>query len=135
NTFDSNFKMMPPLRTPDDVQGLLAGLRDGTLEVIASDHSPHAPEKKMRELEYAPFGVIGLETLLPVCVKQLIEPGVLTWSQLIEKLTINPAQVLRIPRVSHRSGATADVTVIDPAAEWTIEPNKFLSKSRNTPFA
>lgn len=135
NSFDSNYKMMPPLRSSDDVQTLLSGLRDGTLDVIASDHSPLAPEKKTRELEYAPFGVIGLETLLPVCVKVLIEPGVLTWPQLIEKLTINPAQVLRIPRGTLRSGAIADVTVIDPEVEWTIDPKKFRSKSRNTPFA
>jgi dihydroorotase len=135
NTFDSNYKTMPPLRGQDDVQALLAGLRDGTLEVIASNHAPHAPEMKMRELEYAPFGVIGLETLLPVCVKMLIEPGVLTWPQLIEKLTINPARVLGIKRGTLRPGAAADVTVIDPDVEWTIDPAKFRSKSRNTPFA
>ncbi len=135
NSFDTNFKMMPPLRTSEDVQSLLGGLRDGTLEVIASDHSPHAPEKKMRELEYAPFGVIGLETLLPVCIKVLIEPGVLTWPQLIEKLTINPARILGIPRGTLKPGAVADVTVIDPDVEWTIDPAKFRSKSRNTPFA
>ncbi len=135
NSFDSNYKMMPPLRTADDIAGLLAGLRDGTLEVIASDHSPQAPEKKMRELEYAPFGVIGLETLLPVCVKMLIEPGVLSWSGLIEKLTINPARVLGIQRGTLRPGATADVTVIDPNVEWTIDAATFRSKSRNTPFA
>lgn len=135
NSFDSNFKMMPPLRTNDDIQALLGGLRDGTLEVIASDHSPHAPEKKMREVEYAPFGVIGLETLLPVCVKMLIEPGVLTWPQLIEKLTVKPAGVLGIKRGTLRVGAPADVTVIDPDVEWTIDPAKFRSKSRNTPFA
>lgn len=135
NSFNSNFKMMPPLRSREDVQSLLAGLRDGTLDVIASDHSPQAPEKKTRELEYAPFGVIGLETLLPVCVKVLIEPGVLTWPQLIEKLTINPARILGIPRGTLRNGAIADVTVIDPDVEWSIDPAKFLSKSRNTPFA
>src|SRR5207245_2839634 len=93
-TFDSNYKMAPPLRTPADVQALIAGLKDGTLEVIASDHAPHAPEKKMRELNEAPNGIIGVETLLPICVVSLVEPGQLTWPQLIEKLTINPARVL-----------------------------------------
>lgn len=134
-TFDSNYKMAPPLRTEDDVQAILAGLRDGTLEVIATDHAPHAPEKKMRELDQAPNGIIGLETLLPVCVKALIEPGHLTWPQLIEKLTIAPARVLGIERGTLKPGAVADVVVIDPAVEWTIDPKQFRSKSRNCPFA
>jgi dihydroorotase len=134
-TFDSNYKMAPPLRTQDDVQAILAGLKDGTLEVLATDHAPHAPEKKARELDQAPNGIIGLETLLPVCVVALIEPGHLTWSQLIEKLTINPARVLGIDRGTLRPGADADVTIIDPTAEWTIDPSRFRSKSRNCPFA
>jgi dihydroorotase len=134
-TFDSNFKMAPPLRTDTDVQAILEGLRDGTLEVIATDHAPHAPEKKARELDQAPNGIIGLETLLPICVQALIEPGVLTWPQLVEKLTINPARVLGIERGTLKPGAVADVTVIDPTAEWTIDPTQFRSKSRNCPFA
>ncbi len=134
-SFDSNYKMSPPLRSEADVQAVIAGLRDGTLEVIASDHAPHAPEKKMRELDQAPNGIIGLETLLPICVQSLIEPGHLTWPQLIEKLTVHPARVLGIDRGTLRPGARADVTVIDPAAEWTIDPNRFRSKSRNSPFA
>ena len=133
--FDSNYKMAPPLRTEDDVQALIEGLKDGTLEAIATDHAPHAPEKKMRELDQAPNGIIGLETLLPVCVTALIEPGHLTWPQLIEKLTINPARLLGIDRGTLRPGADADVTIIDPGAEWTIDPSRFRSKSRNTPFA
>ncbi len=133
-TFDSNYKMLPPLRTAADVQALIAGLRDGTLDVIASGHAPHAPEKKMRELDLAPSGVIGLETLLPVCVGALIEPGHLTWPQLIEKLTVNPARVLGIDRGTLKPGADADVTIIDPAVEWTIDPGRFRSKSRNCPF-
>jgi dihydroorotase len=135
NTFDSRYKMMPPLRSADDAQALLDGLRDGTLEVIASDHSPCASEKKARELEYAPFGVVGLETLLPICITALIEPGHLTWPQLIEKLTCNPARVLKIDRGTLKPGAVADVTVIDPKAEWTVQPERFRSKSRNSPFA
>src|SRR5579884_3047478 len=134
-TFDSNFKMAPPLRTDADVQAILEGLRDGTLDVIATDHAPHAPEKKMRELDQAPNGIIGLETLLPICIKSLIEPGHLTWPQLIEKLTINPARVLGIDRGTLKPGAAADVTVIDPAAEWVIDPSRFRSQSRNCPFA
>jgi dihydroorotase len=134
-TFDSNYKMAPPLRTEQDVQAVIAGLKDGTLEVIATDHAPHAPEKKMRELDQAPNGIIGLETLVPICVMSLIEPGHLTWPQLIEKLTTNPARVLGIDRGTLKPGAKADVTIIDPKAEWAIDPNLFRSKSRNCPFA
>jgi dihydroorotase len=133
-TFDSNFKMAPPLRTRDDVQAIIAGLKENVIQVIATDHAPHAPEKKMRELDQAPNGVIGLETLLPVCVVALIEPGHLTWPQLIEKLTINPARVLGVDRGTLRPGADADVTIIDPKAEWVIDPNRFRSRSRNCPF-
>ncbi len=134
-TFDSNYKMSPPLRTKADVQAILAGLRDGTLDVLATDHAPHAPEKKMRELDQAPNGIIGLETLLPVSVRALIEPGHLTWPQLVEKLTINPARVLGIDRGTLKPGAVADVTILDPDARWTIDPAQFRSKSRNCPFA
>jgi dihydroorotase len=134
-TFDSNYKMAPPLRKQADVDAVIAGLKDGTLDVLTSDHAPHAVEKKMRELDLAPFGVIGLETLLPVCIGALIGPGHLTWSQLIAKLTVNPARVLGIPRGTLRAGAVADVTVIDPDAAWTIDPARFRSKSRNCPFA
>ncbi len=132
--FDSNFKMAPPLRTRDDVQAIIAGLKENVIQVIATDHAPHAPEKKMRELDQAPNGVIGLETLLPICVVALIEPGHLTWPQLIEKLTMNPAKVLGIDRGTLRPGADADVTVIDPAAEWVVDPNQFRSRSRNCPY-
>jgi dihydroorotase len=89
----------------------------------------------MRELDQAPNGIIGLETLVPICVMSLIEPGHLTWPQLIEKLTVNPARVLGIDRGTLKPDAKADVTIIDPKAEWTIDPNSFRSKSRNCPFA
>jgi dihydroorotase len=134
-TFDSNYKMSPPLRTEADVQAIIAGLRDGTLDVIATDHAPHAPEKKMRELDQAPNGIIGLETLLPVCIRALIEPGHLTWPQLLRKLTLAPARVLGIDRGTLGPDAIADVTIIDPDAHWTIDPRRFRSKSRNCPFA
>jgi dihydroorotase len=134
-TFDSNYKMSPPLRTDADVQAILAGLRDGTLDVLATDHAPHAPEKKMRELDQAPNGIIGLETFLPICIKALIEPGILTWPQMIEKMTLNPARVLGIDRGTLKPEAVADVTIIDPDARWTIDPQQFRSKSRNSPYA
>lgn len=135
HTFDSNFKMNPPLRTRDDVAALIAGLQDGALDILASDHSPLAAEKKMRELDLAPFGVIGLETLLPICVATLVQPGHLKWPQLLEKLTINPARLLAIDRGTLKPGAEADVAIIDPATEWTIDVAHFRSKSRNCPFA
>jgi dihydroorotase len=134
-SFDSNYKMAPPLRTDADVGAIIAGLKDGTLDVLASDHAPHAVEKKMRELDQAPNGIIGLETLLPICIGALIEPGHLTWPEMIAKLTVHPARVLGIQRGTLQTGAVADVTIIDPAAEWTIDPARFRSKSRNCPYA
>ncbi len=121
-TFDSNFKMNPPLRTWNDVEAVIGGLKDNTIEILATDHAPHAPEKKMRELDQAPFGIVGLETLVPICVLGLIEPGHLTWPEMIRKLTVNPAQLLGIPKGTLRPGADADVTIIDPETRWTIDP-------------
>lgn len=133
--YDSNFKLNPPLRTQADVQAIIAGLKDGTLDALASDHSPLAPEKKLRELDQAPFGIVGLETLLPLSIKALIEPGHLSWPALIAKLTTLPAGILGLARGSLRVGEIADVAVIDPAVEWTVEPAQFICKSRNSPFA
>ncbi|WP_435015650.1 dihydroorotase [Tundrisphaera sp. TA3] len=133
-TFDSNFKMNPPLRSRADVDALIGGLRDGTIDLLATDHAPHAQEKKMRELDQAPFGIVGLETLIPITVMALIEPGHLTWPDVIRKLTVEPAALLGIPKGTLRPGADADVTIIDPATRWTIDPSKFLSKSKNTPY-
>lgn len=133
--FDSNFKVRPPLRTSLDQAALLEGLRDGTIDVIASGHAPIAPEQKLRELDAAPFGVIGLETVLPVVIGALIETGRLTWPELVRKLSTNPARVLGLDRGTLKVGAIADITLIDPEVEWTIDPRRFQSKSRNCPFA
>jgi len=133
-TFDSNFKMNPPLRTQADVEAVIEGLKDDTIEILATDHAPHAREKKMRELDLAPFGIVGLETLIPITVTRLIEPGHLSWPEAIRKLTINAAQLLGIPKGTLRPGADADVTIIDPSTPWTIDPTQFRSKSQNTPF-
>lgn len=133
-TFDSNYKMNPPLRTWPDIEAVIGGLQDGTIEILATDHAPHSPEKKMRELDQAPFGIVGLETLIPITVTGLIEPGHLSWSDVIRKLTINPAQLVGIPKGTLKPGVDADVTIIDPETRWTIDPTKFLSKSRNTPY-
>ena len=133
-SFDSNYKVNPPLRTPEHIKALIEGLKDGTLDVICSDHQPWAEEKKNRELDLVPFGIIGLETLLPICIKSLIEPGHLDWPQLIAKLTLGPAEVLGIAKGTLQAGADADVTIIDPESPWTIDPQQFRSLSRNTPF-
>ena len=133
-SFDSNFKMNPPLRTWTDVEAVIGGLMDDTIGIIATDHAPHAREKKMREIDQAPFGIIGLETLIPITVMSLIEPGHLSWPEVIRKLTTNSAQLLGLAKGTLRAGADADVTIIDPHARWTIDPTKFRSKSRNTPF-
>jgi dihydroorotase len=133
-SFDSHFKMNPPLRTWADVEAVIGGLKDDTIGIIATDHAPHAREKKMREIDQAPFGIVGLETLIPITVMSLIEPGHLSWPEVIRKLTYNSAQLLGLAKGTLRAGADADVTIIDPHARWTIDPTKFRSKSRNTPF-
>ncbi len=134
-TFDSNFKMNPPLRDRRDVEACIEGLADGTIDCIATDHAPHAKEKKMQELDRAPFGIVGLETALGLVVTRLIEPGHLDWPAAIEKMSVNPARVLGIDKGTLAVGADADVTIIDPQVQWTVNPAKFRSKSTNTPFA
>jgi len=133
--FDSNYKMNPPLRSKDHVDACIAGLADGTLDAIASDHAPHAKEKKMQELDQAPFGIVGLETTLGLVITKLIEPGHLDWMTALAKMTINPARILGIPKGTLAIGADADVTIIDPEVRWTVNPAEFRSKSNNTPFA
>ena len=134
-SFDSNYKMSPPLRGQEHVDACIAGLRDGTIDVICTDHAPHALEKKMRELDQAPFGIVGLETALGLVVTRLIEPGHLDWPTALAKMTINPARILGINKGTLKIGADADITVIDPEARWTVNPARFRSKSTNTPFA
>ncbi len=134
-TFDSNYKMNPPLRGGRDVEACIEGLADGTIDCIATDHAPHAKEKKMQELDRAPFGIVGLETALGLVVTRLIEPGHLDWPAVIEKMSINPARILGIDKGTLAVGADADVTIIDPNVKWTVDPAGFRSKSSNTPFA
>jgi dihydroorotase len=110
-------------------------LIDGAIDAIASDHAPHAKEKKMQELDQAPFGVVGLETSLALVVTKLIEPGHLDWPTAICKMSLNPARILGINKGTLQIGADADVTIIDPKARWTVDPSKFHSRSANTPFA
>ena len=134
-TFDANFKMNPPLRGREHVEAVIAGLSDGTIDAIASDHAPHAKEKKMQDIDRAPFGIVGLETALGLVVTKLIEPGHLDWPAAIRKMSLAPAQILGIDKGTLRLGAEADVTIIDPEVRWTVDPAEFRSKSSNTPFA
>jgi dihydroorotase len=132
--FDPMYKCNPPLRSREHVDALIAGLRDGTISAISADHQPRAQEKKQVELDQAPFGICGLETALSVCVQALIRPGHLTWLQLIARLTKGPADVLGLPCGTLGAGQPADITLIDPQAEWTVDAGRFASRSRNTPF-
>jgi dihydroorotase len=133
-TFDSNCKVDPPLRTREHIEALVEGLVDGTIEVICSDHRPVPSQEKDLELDVAPFGIVGLETLLPLCVRALIDSERLDWPALIALLTSGPARVLGIETGSLAAGRVADVIVIDPDVEWTIDPSKFRSRCSNSPF-
>jgi dihydroorotase len=132
---DANFKMNPPLRSREHVEACIAGLADGTIDAIASDHAPHAREKKLRGLLQAPFGIIGLETTLGLVITRLVEPGHLDWSRALALLTANPARILGIPKGTLALGAEADVTIIDPDVRWIVDTAQLHSKSTNTPFA
>ncbi|PLX81958.1 MAG: dihydroorotase [Desulfuromonas sp.] len=131
--YGTNTKMNPPLRTADDVEAMRQGLADGTVDAIATDHAPHHIDEKNVEFNIALCGIVGLESSLPLTLG-LVEEGVLTLGQAIERLTIGPARALGIPRGTLKVGVPADVTVIDPELKWTLEADKFHSKSRNTPF-
>ncbi len=134
-TFDSNYKMNPPLRTERDIDALLEGLADGTLDVLCSDHAPHAFYEKEVELDQAPFGITGLETEFALCCDILLHKrNVIDLPRLIELFTANPARLLSLDRGTLSIGAAADVTLINPELEWTFDKEKSRSLSRNTPF-
>ncbi len=132
--FSTQCKMKPPLRSERDRQALLEGLADGTVDAIASDHAPHHADEKDVEFDLAPFGILGLETTLGLCLDRLVRPGLISLSRLIELLSTGPARALRLPSGTLRPGSPADVTLFDPDGENTIEAASFLSRSRNTPF-
>lgn len=132
--YDGNTKMNPPLRSAEDVLALKEALKDGTVGIIATDHAPHSLDEKNCEYEKAAFGIVGLETALPLGIKVLVGEGWLTPSQLIEKMTINPAKMLGIDKGSIEVGKVADITIIDPEAEYKVDVSKFASKSKNSPF-
>lgn len=133
-TFDTNYKMSPPLRTRADVDAVIKGLKDGTIDCIASDHAPHSIEEKEMEFIYAPNGIIGLETTLGLVLSELVHKKHLTLSQLVEKLSINPRKILNIPLPLIKEGEMAEITVFDKDLIWTVDISKFKSRSRNSPF-
>lgn len=133
--FNADAKVNPPLRTEADRQALIEGLRDGTIDCIATDHAPHTEWEKSADFDSAPFGTSGLETALSVCVETLVVPGRMSWSQLIEKLSVAPAKLAGLSAGTLSVGAEANVTLIDPAARWTVDPQRFASKGKHSPFA
>jgi dihydroorotase len=133
-TYDPNYKMKPPLRSKKDVAARVAGVRDGTIECLATDHAPHSREDKQYDFQSAPYGIIGLETALGLFIKALIEPQVIAWPAFIAALSTNPARLLGVKGGTLAVGAPADVTIIDPEVEWTVDAEQMLSKSANTPF-
>ncbi len=132
--YNSNMKVNPPLRTKDDILAIKQGLKDGTIDAIASDHAPHTENEKDIEFEHAEFGSTGLETELAVSITELIDKGVLTWSELAAKISLNPAKILGIDKGTIGPGKDADITIISPDKEWAVKKEGFASKSKNSAF-
>ncbi len=132
--YDTNAKMNPPLREPEDREAIRQGLRDGTIDAICTDHAPHHYDAKEREFDDAPNGIIGLETALGLAITELVEPGLLTLCDLVNRMSTMPARIFNLPGGTLAPGAPADVTITDPKAGWTVDPGAFFSRSRNTPF-
>ncbi len=135
HSYDTNAKMNPPLRTQRDVDALREAVKDGTIDLIATDHAPHHYDEKEREFADAPNGIVGLETALAVSVTSLVDTGHLDFRTLVDKMSCNPARIFGLPGGSLRKGTRADVTVFDPRKRWTVEPSGFVTKGRNTPYS
>ena len=133
--YNTNAKMNPPLREPEDREAIRQALRDGTIDVICTDHAPHHYDAKEREFDDAPNGIIGLETALGLAVTELVEPGLLSLATLVSRMSAMPARIFNLPGGTLAPGSAADVVVFDPETAWTVRPEEFYSKSRNTPFA
>ena len=132
--YDTNMKINPPLRSKEDVEAIKQGLKDGTIDAIASDHAPHTENEKDIEFERAEFGTIGLETELAVAITELIEAGILSWPQLSAKMSWNPSRILGINKGTLSVGIDADIVIVDPDKEWTVRKEDFVSRSRNSAF-
>jgi dihydroorotase len=134
DSMDANWKMNPPLRSPRDVQAVLEGLEDGTIDIIVTDHAPHAPEEKAKGMAAAPFGIVGFETAFPLLYTEFVRSGRWTLDFLISRMTSEPARVFGLPYGQLKPGAPADLVIIDLETERTVDPERFASKSKNTPF-
>jgi dihydroorotase len=132
--YDTNTKMNPPLREARDRDAMLEGLRDGSIDVIATDHAPHHYDEKNVEYDRAPFGIVGLETAVPIVLDRLVHTGIIGYKRLVELLSVNPARILRVPGGTLNPGAPADITILAPDLAVTIDRATFRSKSKNTPF-
>ena len=132
-SFDTNTKMNPPLRTRDDVEAMKQGIREGIVDVIASDHAPHSLDEKEVDYLQAPFGIVGLETAIGLAITELVSSNLITFSQLIEKFSTNPRKIIKRP-IDIREGNSANFTFIDPEIRWKVEVSRFKSKSKNSPF-
>ena len=132
--YDTNTKMNPPLRSEPDRQAVLGGLQDGTIDCIATDHAPHAVDDKKVEYDQAAFGIVGLETAVALCLDRLVAPGLVSLPQLVALLSTNPARVLSLPGGTLSPGSPGDVTVLDLGRKRQVDPTRFESRSRNTPF-
>ena len=131
---DGNYKMNPPLRTKEDVEALQKGLADDIMDVIATDHAPHAASEKEQGIQKAPFGIVGLETAAALTYTALVKPGILTPMQMAEKMSYNPAKIVGIDKGDIQPGKIADIVIFDPEKTYKIDKTKFASKGRNTPF-
>ena len=132
--YDTNFKMNPPLRTAADVKACIEGVKDGTLDCLATDHAPHLAEEKELEFQYAPFGILSIECALALYIKALVAPGHIDWMKLIDLMSTRPARIVKLNRGTLSDGAIADVTIINPNLEWTIDVESMKTKSSNCPF-
>lgn len=132
--YNTNAKMNPPLRTKADVEALQQGLKDGTIDLLVTDHAPHHYDEKEREFADAPNGIVGLETALGVNITYLVEPGILSLNALVLRMSCLPAQIFHLPGGTLKVGSIADVTVFDPKKKWVVDPKAFKSKGRNTPY-
>ncbi|MCF8432149.1 MAG: dihydroorotase [Melioribacteraceae bacterium] len=133
-SYDTNLRMNPPLRTQEDVDAMIEGLKDGAIDVIASDHAPHSLEEKEYEFIYAPNGILGLETQLGITLSELYHKKHLSLAEIVDKLSVNPRKILGLPVPQIKVGEIANLTVFNPDEIWTVDVKKFLSKSKNTPF-
>jgi dihydroorotase len=133
-TYNSNYKMNPPLRQISDINAIINGIKDDTIDCIASDHAPHALHEKHVELEIAPHGIIGLETSFGLSMTYLVHAGHISLNKLIEKMSVNPRKILQLPEIRFEAGEIANLTIFNPDEEWIVDKTKFKSKSTNTPF-